>query len=40
MQAEDLRPVVYNVEDSVGCLRILNYLATRVLNDVDAKRRC
>jgi hypothetical protein len=40
MQAEDLRPVVYNVEDGVGCLRILNYLATRVLNDVDAKRRC
>jgi uncharacterized protein YprB with RNaseH-like and TPR domain len=40
MQAEDLRPVIYNVEDSVGCLRILNYLATRVLNDADAKRGC
>jgi len=26
MRAEDLRPVVYNIEDSVGCLRILNRL--------------
>jgi hypothetical protein len=40
MQTEDLRPVVYNMEDSIGCLRILNYLATRVLKDVGAKQRC
>jgi len=34
MQTEDLRPVVYNIEDSIGCLRILNYLATRASGEV------
>lgn len=37
MQTEDLRPVVYNMEDSIGCLRILNCLATRASGEVEVR---
>jgi uncharacterized protein YprB with RNaseH-like and TPR domain len=32
LETGNLKPLFYNIEDSIGCLKILNHLKRKVLN--------